>query len=115
MVESVGEGIAHLQTGQRVMALTVNGGCAEYTLALADQTLSLADSLGDAEATALLMQGLTAVGMLRTGHYTSVLAVAGGVDSMLVQLVKAQGKRVIAAVGSGTKNRPPPTWGPTWP
>ena len=105
IVETVGEGVTHLQPGQRVMAMIPNGGYAEYAIAQAVQTIPLPDALGDAEATALLVQGMTAVGLLRTGQYESVLVLAamGGVGSMLVQLAKNQGKRVIAAVGSDAK------------
>ena len=105
IIEAVGEGVTHLQAGQRVMAMVPSGGYAEYALAVAAQAVPLPDGLGDAEATALLVQGMTAAGLLRTGHYDSVLvlAAAGGVGSVLVQLAKAQGKRVIAAVGSETK------------
>ena len=105
VVDAVGEGVTQLQPGQRVMAMIPNGGYAEYALAQAAQTIPLPDGLGDAEATALLVQGMTAVGLLRTGSYESVLvlAAAGGVGSVLVQLAKNQGKRVIAAVGSDAK------------
>ena len=105
VVESVGEGVTHLQPGQRVMAMVPNGGYAEYALAQAAQAFPLPDGLGDAEATALLVQGMTAVGLLHTGNYDSVLvlAAAGGVGSVLVQLAKNHGKRVIAAVGSEAK------------
>lgn len=104
-VEILGEGVSNLQPGQRVMAMIPNGGYAEYAVAQALQAIPLPDGLGDAEATALLVQGLTAFGLLRTGTYDSVLvlAAAGGVGSLLVQLAKAQGRRVIAAVGSEAK------------
>lgn len=105
IVETVGDGVTNLQPGQRVMAMVQNGGYAEYALAVAAQTIPLPDNLGDAEATSLLVQGMTAVGLLRTGQYESVLvlAAAGGVGSVLVQLAKSQGKQVIAAVGSEAK------------
>ncbi len=105
VVESVGDGVTHLQPGQRVMAMVANGGYAEYAIAPATQAFPLPDGLGDAEATALLVQGMTAVGLLHTGNYESVLvlAAAGGVGSVLVQLAKNHGKRVIAAVGSEAK------------
>lgn len=105
VVESVGEGVTHLQPGQRVMSMIPNGGYAEYAIAPAGQAFPMPDMLGDAEATALLVQGMTAVGLLRTGQYSSVLvlAAAGGVGSIVVQLAKNQGKRVIAAVGSEAK------------
>jgi NADPH:quinone reductase-like Zn-dependent oxidoreductase len=105
VVETAGEGVTHLQPGQRVMATIPTGGYAEYALAPANQTFPLPDNLPDAEATALLVQGMTAVGLLHTGNYESVLvlAAAGGVGSVLVQLAKNQGKQVIAAVGSDAK------------
>lgn len=104
-VEAVGEGVTHLQAGQRVMAMIQGGGYADYAISPAQQAFPLPDGLGDAEATALLVQGMTAVGLLRTGNYSSVLvlAAAGGVGSVLVQLAKNQGKQVIAAVGSEAK------------
>ncbi len=104
-VETIGEGVSNLQPGQRVMAMIPNGGYAEYAIAQAAQAIPLPDGLGDAEATALLVQGMTAVGLLHTGAYPSVLvlAAAGGVGSVLVQIAKNQGKRVIAAVGSAAK------------
>lgn len=106
-VDAIGEDVTQLQPGQRVMAMISNGGYAEYVLAQAAQAVPLPDGLGDAEATALLVQGMTAVGLLRTGQYSSVLvlAAAGGVGSVLVQLAKNQGKRVIAAVGSDAKKQ----------
>lgn len=93
------------QVGQRVMALVPDGGYAEYALADAAQLIPLPDGLGFAEATALLVQGLTATGLLRTGNYASVLVLAatGGVGSVLVQAAKNQGRHVVAAVGSEAK------------
>ena len=105
IVDTLGEGVTNLQTGQRVMAMIPSGGYAEYAIAQANQAIPLPDELGDAEATVLLVQGMTAVGLLHTGQYESVLmlAAAGGVGSVLVQLARIQGKRVIAAVGSEAK------------
>lgn len=104
-VETLGEGVTNLQPGQPVMAMVPSGGYAEYAIAPAGQAFTLPDGLADAEATALLVQGMTAVGLLHTGNYDSVLVLAatGGVGSVLVQLAKSQGKRVIAAVGSEAK------------
>ena len=104
-VEALGEGVTNLKVGQRVMAMVPSGGYAEYAIAPAGQAIPLPDELGYAEATALLVQGLTAMGLFRTGQYESllVLAAAGGVGSILVQIAKNEGKKVIAAVGSEAK------------
>jgi NADPH2:quinone reductase len=105
VVEALGEGVTTAQLGQRVMVMLASGGYAAYVVAPATQVIPLPVELGYAQATALLAQGPTAVGLLNTGTYASVLvlAAAGGVGSMLVQVAKNRGTRVIAAVGSATK------------
>ena len=104
-VAALGEGVAQVAVGQRVMAMLPSGGYAGYVVAPAAQLIALPAGLGAAEATALLSQGPTAVGLLNTGTYASVLvlAAAGGVGSLLVQVAKNRGLRVIAAVGSEAK------------
>lgn len=105
VIEAVGAEVTHLQVGQRIAALVPSGGYAEYAIVPAAQVIPLPDGLGNSEATALLVQGMTAVGLLHTGQYESVLVLAatGGVGSVLVQIAKNQGKTVIAAVGSDAK------------
>lgn len=63
-VESLGEEVINLSVAQRVMAMVTNGGwvCRVRTLAPATQSIPLPDGLGDAEATALPVQGLMAMG-----------------------------------------------------
>lgn len=104
-IEACGKGVANVAVGQRVMSMVPSGAYAEYAVAPAAQVIPLPDGLGDAEATALLVQGLTAVGLLNTGNYGSVLvlAAAGGVGSVLVQVAKNRGQHVIGAVGSEAK------------
>jgi NADPH:quinone reductase-like Zn-dependent oxidoreductase len=104
-IEALGDGVTTVQIGQRVMAMLAGGGYAAYVVAPAAQLISLPAELGYAEATALLAQGPTAVGLLNTGNYASVLvlAAAGGVGSLLVQVAKNRGQQVIAAVGSDAK------------
>ena len=104
-IAAVGSGVTQAQVGQRVMAMLASGGYAEYVVVPAAQVIYLPAELGDAQATALLSQGPTAVGLLNTDTYASVLvlAAAGGVGSLLVQVAKNRGLRVIAAVGSEAK------------
>lgn len=104
-IEALGAGVTQVQAGQRVMAMLPSGGYAAYVVAPAAQVIALPASLGYAEATALLSQGPTAVGLLNTGQYASVLVLAatGGVGSLLVQMAKNRGQQVIAAVGSEAK------------
>lgn len=104
-IAALGDGVPAGQVGQRVMAMLPRGGYAAYVVAPAAQVIPLPAELGYAEATALLAQGPTAIGLLNTGTYASVLvlAAAGGVGSILVQVAKNRGLRVIAAVGSEAK------------
>ncbi|MBO2009601.1 zinc-binding alcohol dehydrogenase family protein [Hymenobacter negativus] len=104
-IAAVGNGVPPTLVDQRVMAMLPSGGYAEYAVAPVAQAISLPAELGDAQATALLSQGPTAVGLLNTGPYASVLvlAAAGGVGSLLVQVAKNRGIQVIAAVGSEAK------------
>lgn len=104
-IVALGDGVTNVPVGQRVMALLASGGYAEYVVVPATKVIPLPAGLGDAEATALLSQGPAAVGLLNTGNYASVLvlAAAGGVGSLLVQVAKNRGLRVIAAVGSDAK------------
>jgi NADPH2:quinone reductase len=104
-IVALGDGVPAGQVGQRVMAHLPRGGYAAYVVAPAAQVIPLPAELGYAEATALLAQGPTAIGLLNTGTYASVLvlAAAGGVGSILVQVAKNRGLRVIAAVGSEAK------------
>jgi NADPH2:quinone reductase len=104
-IAALGDGVTTVAVGQRVMALLPSGGYAAYVVAPATQLIPLPATMGHAEATALLAQGPTAVGLLNTGNYGSVLvlAAAGGVGSLLVQVAKNRGLCVLAAVGSDAK------------
>jgi NADPH2:quinone reductase len=84
----------------------MNGAYAEYALAKADAVLPIPDQLGFGESTALLVQGLTALGLLndtRAGQTILVHAAAGGVGSLLVQLAKHKGLKVIGTASNEQK------------
>lgn len=96
-------------TGERVIALTGNGGYAEYAKAPAELVYAIPDELDDASALAILIQGLTAWHLYRTaarvgeggGESVVVHSAAGGVGSLAVQLGHALGAaRVIATASS---------------
>ena len=112
----LGTGVTTAQVGQRVMAMLPHGGYAAYVVAPAAQAMPLPPKLGYAEATALLAQGPTAVGLLNTGTYAAVLvlAAAGGVGSLLVQVAKNRGLQVVAAVGSEAKKAAAHASGADW-
>jgi NADPH2:quinone reductase len=97
-------------TGERVVALCGNGGYAEYAKAVAALTFPIPDDVDDGTALALLIQGLTAwhlyrtVGRVGPGESVVVIAGAGGVGSLAVQLGKPMGAgRVIATASTQDK------------
>src|SRR4051812_39917484 len=66
-VAGVVETSAHgFEAGQRVVAMTGDGGYAEYVAADAERTVPVPDGVDDDVALALLIQGLTAWHLYRT-------------------------------------------------
>jgi len=97
-------------TGERVVALCGTGGYAEYATAPAALTLPIPEGVDDGTALALIVQGLTAWHLYRTsgrvapGESVVVVAAAGGVGSLAVQLGKPMGAgRVIALASTQAK------------
>jgi NADPH2:quinone reductase len=97
-------------TGERVVALCGTGGYAEYATAPAALTFPIPDDVDDGTALALVVQGLTAWHLYRTsgrvapGESVVVVAAAGGVGSLAVQLGKPMGTgRVIALASTQAK------------
>src|SRR5829696_9057885 len=89
--------------GQRVVGLLEGGGYAEKVVAHDFLTWSVPDRVSDEQALAVVLQGATAWHLLRTsthlteGESVVVIAGAGGVGSLAVQLAKRWGAgRVIA-------------------
>jgi NADPH:quinone reductase len=108
-VSSVGEGADPALAGRRVVTTTGGaGGYAERVAADAAGLVDVPEELGPAEAVALLADGRTALGLLRAadlrpGETVLVEAAAGGVGSLLVQLSRGAGARVVGAAGGPRK------------
>ncbi len=86
------------------------GGYADYVAVDAGAAVRLPDGLSFADATALMVQGLTALHMVRRsppkGKVVLVNAAGGGVGSLLLQLARLEGaSMVIAAAGSEAKRQ----------
>src|SRR5947208_6047419 len=97
-------------TGERVVAMSGTGGYAEYATAPEALTFPIPDGVDDGAALALLIQGLTAWHLYRTcgrvepGESVAIVAAAGGVGSLAVQLGKPMGAgRVIALASTQAK------------
>ncbi len=105
-IAEVGENVKHLQVDQRVLATVSSGGYAEYAIANAAAAMPIPDELGFSEANALLVQGLTALGLLnetKAGESILIHAAAGGVGTLLVQLANHKGLKVIGTASSEQK------------
>jgi NADPH:quinone reductase-like Zn-dependent oxidoreductase len=96
--------------GPRVVGLAPAGGYAEKVTAHPRMTWPVPDAVSDEQALALVVQGATAWHLLRTsthmqpGESVVVIAGAGGVGSLAVQLAKHWGAgRVIATASSAEK------------
>jgi NADPH2:quinone reductase len=92
--------------GQRVLASVSSGGYAEYVAAKATNIIPIPDELGFGESTALLVQGLTALGLLnetKAGQTILIHGAAGGVGSLLVQLAKHKGLKVLGTASTAQK------------
>lgn len=94
--------------GTRVVGGVRCGGYAELAILPAAAALPVPDWLDDHQALALYGQGATALGIaeccaMRPAELALVLAAAGGVGSLLVQLAKHAGATVIAATGCEQK------------
>lgn len=106
-IEAVGTKVRDWAPGRRVAAwVETGGGYAEYITAEANKLVPIPDGMTDGVATALLVQGITALGLLRdltVGQTVLVHAAAGGVGSLLVQLAKHRGARVIGTASTNEK------------
>jgi NADPH2:quinone reductase len=112
-IAALGEGVTAFSVGERVAAALYlagvqSGGYADYVAVSTDVLVRLPETLPFAAATALQVQGLTALHLLRSnpaaGRNVLISAAAGGVGSLLVQLAKRAGaKQVIAMASSNEK------------
>jgi NADPH:quinone reductase-like Zn-dependent oxidoreductase len=109
VVDAVGEGVTRWQVGDRVIAMLGNGGLAEQILTDAARLFPLPDAVGFEVGASLLMtygtnmHGLIDRGRMEAGETLLVLGAAGGIGLSAVELGKAYGARVVAAVSSEAK------------
>ena len=110
MVEEVGEGVAQWKIGDRVWGANQGGhgrqGTAAELACVSEEWLhATPENVSDEEAAAVALVGITAhLGLVlrakvAAGETVFVNGGAGGVGSMVVQISKALGARVIATAG----------------
>lgn len=108
-VEAVGEGVTGFAVGDRVLALTGHGGFATQICIPTDRAVKIPDAMPFDEAACFIFtygtshHALKDRAQLKPGETLLVLGAAGGVGAAAVELGKAAGARVIAAVSSQDK------------
>ena len=109
IVEAVGENVEGWSEGDRVIAMIGHGGLAEKVVVDARMALPLPPERSFEEGSALILTYATSIhalldrGRLEAGQTLLVLGAAGGVGLAAVELGKAYGARVVAAVSSEEK------------
>ena len=108
-VEAVGEGVDGWKPGDRLIAVPGWGGMAERIVIRAKSAIPLSEGRSFTDGAALMLTYATSIhalydrGRLEAGETLLVLGAAGGVGLAAVELGKARGARVIAAVSSEEK------------
>ncbi len=109
VVEAVGEGVSDWSPGDRLIAMIGHGGLAEKVLVPAAKAVPLPNGRSFVDGSALILTYGTTIhalldrGRMQAGETLLVLGAAGGVGLAAVELGKAYGARVVAAVSSEEK------------
>jgi NADPH:quinone reductase len=110
-VAAVGEGVADFSVGDRVGWIAAKGSYADRIVVDRALAVPVPDEVSSELAAAALLQGITAHYLtsdtypVRSGDDVLVHAVGGGVGSLLVQIVKMRGGRVIGTTSSEEKRQ----------
>lgn len=102
VVESIGDGVDQVAVDDRVAALTVYGGYAEYIYLYPEELVPVPALLNPATAVALILNYVTAYQMLhrtanvKSGDKVLITGASGGVGTALLQLGKLAGLNMYA-------------------
>lgn len=108
-VVAVGEGVTGFSQGDRVLALTGHGGFATHMTLKASAAVKIPDAMPYEDAACFIFtygtshHALKDRAELQSGESLLILGAAGGVGAAAIELGKASGARVIAAVSSEEK------------
>lgn len=108
-IEAVGEGVDHLSVGQRVLAVPGFNGFATHVVAHKSGVVPIPDTMPYDQASCFILTygtshyALRQRAQLKAGETLLILGAAGGVGAAAIELGKAMGAKVIAAVSSEEK------------
>ena len=109
IISEIGEGVVDWKVGDRVIAMTGNGGIAEKVVAFEMTLMPLPDSMDFKDGAAFPLNygttyyALKQRGQLQAGETLLVTGAGGGVGTTAIEIGKAMGARVIAAASSDEK------------
>jgi NADPH:quinone reductase len=109
VVLAVGSDVHDFAVGEPVAYTSMLGSYAEYAAVPADRLVKIPPGVGEREAAAVMLQGMTAQYLaydthpLKKGETALIHAAAGGIGSLLVQMAHNIGARVIATVSTDEK------------
>lgn len=109
IVEELGEGAAGFAAGDPVAWAMVRGSYAEYAVVPVSKLVHVPDELDVIAGAQLMLQGMTAHYLtrstypLKAGDTCLVHAAAGGTGTLVVQMAKIAGARVIGTVSNAQK------------
>ncbi len=109
IVDSIGEGVTGFSIGDRVLGLPLFGGFATHVCVNSAMVHGIPDAMGFEEAAGFALTYGTGIyalkgrGDLKSGETLLVLGAAGGIGASAIELGKAMGASVIAAVSTETK------------
>jgi NADPH2:quinone reductase len=109
VIEAVGEGAEGVRVGDRVITYSSHGGMAEKLLVAANRVIGMPDAMPFEDGASLIMTYGTSIhalkdrAKLKAGEKLLILGAAGGVGIAAIELGKAMGAQVIAAVSSPEK------------
>ena len=110
IVEALGDGVTGWKVGDRVLATTGSGGMVEKAAIPAASAFALPPERSFEEGASLLLTYGTTIhalldrGHLKEGETLLILGAAGGVGMAAIELGKAFGARVVAAVSTEEKS-----------
>jgi len=109
VVDAVGEGVPDWSPGDRLITICSHGGLAEQLVLPADHAIRLPEGQDPVEGAALIFTYGTTIhalvdrGQLKAGETLLILGAAGGIGLSAIEIGKALGATVIAAVSSEEK------------
>ncbi|RIR16504.1 alcohol dehydrogenase [Mycobacteroides abscessus] len=110
-IVELGSGVEELNIGDTIAAPVLSGGYAEFATARADSAFRIPEGIDFAQATSIVVQGLSAWALLKLAAKPTstdtvlIQAAAGGVGLYLVQLAKALGVGQVIALASTAEKR----------